>query len=173
MKPIRERFWLLVRVTEEDMCWEWLGNTTEKGYGQLPVSTEGHRRAHRLAFELSGGILQDDEIVCHTCDNPSCCNPKHLFAGTHQDNRDDCVKKNRQAKGMKAGNFGKFGSAHPAFGHVKSPEGLRAIAEAKMGDNSPSRKYRVVCKYCGKESGCGQHSRWHGENCKNKGVQNA
>jgi len=37
--------------------------------------------------------------VCHTCDNPECANPDHLFAGTTQDNKDDCMAKGRHVKG--------------------------------------------------------------------------
>lgn len=169
MKPIEERFWKLVGVGDPEECWEWLGYKSKKGYGQLPVAFR-HRRAHRTAFELSGGRLEEGEVVCHTCDNPGCCNPKHLFAGTQIDNVNDRHKKNRDAKGATAGNFGKYGNAHPAFGSKRTEAHRAAIAASKVGENSPARKYRYVCPHCGKEAGCGQYSRWHGDNCKHKGV---
>lgn len=57
---------------------------------------------HRLAYCFTRGIEPDmltGTVIRHTCDNPRCINPKHLLLGTHQDNMDDKVKRNRQAKG--------------------------------------------------------------------------
>jgi hypothetical protein len=59
--------------------------------------------AHRVAWILSNGQIPPDGILIHHCDNPPCCNPSHLSIGTHQDNRDDCVSKRRQASGEKQG----------------------------------------------------------------------
>jgi hypothetical protein len=54
--------------------------------------------AHRVAFELFHRPLLGRELVCHRCDNPPCCNPHHLFAGTHLDNTHDCISKGRMRK---------------------------------------------------------------------------
>jgi predicted XRE-type DNA-binding protein len=51
-----------------------------------------------MSYELfHGKLIPDKMFICHKCDNPPCCNPNHLFIGTHQDNMDDKVKKHRQA----------------------------------------------------------------------------
>lgn len=55
--------------------------------------------AHRAAYLLCVGNIPDGMFVCHSCDNPRCCNPKHLFLGTQQDNVDDCVAKGRHSHG--------------------------------------------------------------------------
>jgi hypothetical protein len=53
------------------------------------------RKAHRIAWVLTNGPLADGENVLHTCDNPPCCNPAHLFAGSKRDNTVDMVHKGR------------------------------------------------------------------------------
>lgn len=89
------RFWQLVdKRAGENSCWLWQGTKTKGLYGQ--VNYKGKRTtAHRIAFELSGQIIKKGEIVMHACDNPPCCNPKHLRAGTQKENIDDMLEKNR------------------------------------------------------------------------------
>lgn len=83
------------RIYEKGACWEWLGCYSEEGYGRIMFN--GVRwRAPRLAFLLAGGDIPDGLLVCHTCDNPKCVFPVHLFLGTHQDNVSDCIAKNRR-----------------------------------------------------------------------------
>jgi hypothetical protein len=87
-----QAFWDKVAITDEDddRCWEWQASKNEKGYGQF----RGHV-ASRLAYRLTHGPIPDGHYVCHHCDNPGCCRPSHLFAGTPKDNWDDCVNKGR------------------------------------------------------------------------------
>lgn len=91
-----QRFWsVLVDKRSENECWPWTGGRYPDGYGRLRMNGSKPRRAHRVAYELAVGEVSADMLVCHTCDNPLCCNPKHLFLGTHQDNYDDMVTKGR------------------------------------------------------------------------------
>lgn len=82
-----------------DDCWVYVGPTKQGGYGRFSYGCGGKKKlAHRVAWELANGPIPDGLLVCHSCDNPPCCNPKHLFLGTHQDNKDDAVAKDRHDK---------------------------------------------------------------------------
>lgn len=87
---------IFARVTPEPNagCWLWVGNVSPKGYGQMTV--QGRTRgAHRLAFEAVHGPQPSHVCVCHRCDVPSCCNPDHMFPGSHADNAADRGRKAR------------------------------------------------------------------------------
>ena len=73
-----------------DKCWIWVGPKHRQGYGY-------HKQmmAHRYSYKLYKGEFPKEMHVCHTCDNPSCVNPNHLFLGTHKDNMRDMYAKNR------------------------------------------------------------------------------
>lgn len=99
------RFWDKVYVSDKEVCWNWKANTI-KGYGMFCVS--GFKiRAHRIAYYLGTKADPLDMVVCHSCDNPSCCNPNHLFAGTQLDNIRDRVLKGRTKSqaGLKNGAY--------------------------------------------------------------------
>lgn len=93
-KPREQTFWKRVSKPSPDECWEWQGGKTPDGYGSA-----GHKNksvlAHRLAWELTNGPIPEGMEVCHKCDNPPCCNPDHLFLGTHADNIRDMFAKGR------------------------------------------------------------------------------
>jgi hypothetical protein len=82
-------FWLKVDILSEQDCWEWRGYKDPNGYGRY-----GRIPAQRIAFELAKGAI-GNLCVCHSCDNPPCCNPNHLWLGTQQENIIDMNKKGR------------------------------------------------------------------------------
>jgi hypothetical protein len=88
----------------EDECWLWQGALHVQGYGQIKLTCKRKQGyAHRIAYELACGPIPPKKQVCHTCDNPRCVNPSHLFVGTSGDNHQDMKRKNRHLFGEKNG----------------------------------------------------------------------
>jgi hypothetical protein len=97
-KTTLDRFWEKVEIGGSDQCWLWTGSKRNKGYGAFIYEKNGQvvqGRAHRYSYELHVGEIPPGLFVLHTCDNPACVNPFHLFLGTNQDNVDDMMKKGR------------------------------------------------------------------------------
>jgi hypothetical protein len=89
---VHERFWSMVEVVEKIRCWKWRGGKDAGGYGQFRMNGQTIR-SPRVAFFLRNGVWPNN--ACHRCDNPSCCNPDHIFDGTRSDNMRDMVSKGR------------------------------------------------------------------------------
>lgn len=86
------------RWAEKVNCWLWTRSRDKNGYGKFQYpspSGQVHVRAHRWAYEHFVGPIPDGMQVCHTCDNPPCVNPAHLWLGTNQDNDQDKRNKGR------------------------------------------------------------------------------
>ncbi len=82
-----------------DACIEWpLSTSVRGGYGRYRIKKKSVA-VHRKALEIVTGYLDPKAHVCHTCDNPPCCNPKHLYAGDYKTNAADTVKRGRRVKG--------------------------------------------------------------------------
>ncbi|CAB4128378.1 hypothetical protein UFOVP106_53 [uncultured Caudovirales phage] len=101
-----EVLWSKVDKKAENECWNWKGYKNDGGYGRTWINDYGYY-AHRVIFDLvypntitlsAPKDTDESGFLLHTCDNPSCCNPNHLFIGTHTENMADKVAKNRQTK---------------------------------------------------------------------------
>lgn len=99
------KFWMTVKIDYSSKiirtskkqfghCWVWQGSFSRSGYG-IFFSHQNAYRAHRVAFIITHGPIPEDKLICHTCDNPSCVNPEHLWIGSSQENTHDMIKKGR------------------------------------------------------------------------------
>ncbi len=98
MTNTKETFWSKVNKKKDDECWEWQAGCCDEGYGKFMFECTVYR-AHRLAYKFTHNYLPSDSDVLHTCDNPKCCNPNHLYLGTQKNNMEDRNNKHRQALG--------------------------------------------------------------------------
>lgn len=88
------------RVIRKSGCWDW----STKGNGSKYIRMDYARKekrisAHRYSYLIHKGEIPKGMFVCHSCDNPRCTNPEHLFLGTCKDNLVDMAKKNRNRTG--------------------------------------------------------------------------
>ena len=92
-----ERFWR--HVERGDDCWRWTAHRIRvRGklwYGMFNALPRTPMGAHRFSWELHNGPIPNGLFVLHSCDNPECTNPKHLFLGTQADNVRDMTLKRR------------------------------------------------------------------------------
>lgn len=97
MKRLKKSF--EKNVIRQEGCWGWNGSKSRGGYGVMTCKRAiGSDRAHRASWIIHKGKIPDGMHVCHTCDNPICTNPGHLWLGTHRQNNDDKIAKGREAK---------------------------------------------------------------------------
>lgn len=87
-----------IQIDQATGCWIWQRSKDKFRYGTLTFNGVA-LRVHRAAHALFNGPIPEGYFVCHHCDNTSCCNPDHLYAGTAQDNSNDMVNRGRSLKG--------------------------------------------------------------------------
>jgi len=88
------RFFTKFILGSSDQCWLWLGATNNSRYGLFKLNNVAEL-AHRVAYLIEYGPFDFILCVLHSCDNPPCCNPRHLFLGTRLDNNQDRDEKGR------------------------------------------------------------------------------
>lgn len=117
------RFWSKVdKSGGPDACWNWIAKARAQGgtgYGMFTITNGKYKHAHRLAWELTNGPIPDGLHGCHKCDNVLCCNPAHLFLGSHQENMEDMIRKGRN------------------WNMSKDPALIERLRQAKIGKKRP------------------------------------
>jgi HNH endonuclease len=93
--PTRTQEQIEARFVREGECLVWMGAKSHNGYGVTGINRRLYK-THRLMYEWHVGPIPKGLFVLHTCDNPPCGEPSHLFLGSHRDNIDDMVRKGRR-----------------------------------------------------------------------------
>lgn len=142
-----DRFLLAVDSSAgTDDCWPWTGDTDSNGYGRLSV--EGLRvRAHRYAWERANGPIPEGMFVLHRCDNPPCCNERHLFLGTIKDNNRDRLSKGRNGNYAcpgEANGRAKITTADASRIREMHAAGIKTTPIARQFGIDPSTVRRIV-----------------------------
>ena len=142
------RFWSCVKIGTKDECWPWVGIP---GKGRPRTRFDTHPKtsicgkpllgASRVAYFIATAVDPGQLLICHSCDNPPCCNPNHLFPGTYSANVRDSV-----AKGRHPGRPPVMrGSANPAARLVEQDvlEMRRLYAEGKVSYPDLARRFNI------------------------------
>lgn len=96
----RKKIKIISNITKtEEGCWDWNLYKSDKGYGTTCYRRKSGQRINRVVWTLWHGEIPEGMLVCHQCDRPQCCNPNHLFLGTHEVNMQDMALKGRACQG--------------------------------------------------------------------------
>lgn len=126
-------FWS--KIIKKDGCWEWTAATKGKDepYGIIGFGKKTYK-AHRVSWFLHFGEIPKGMFVCHSCDNPNCTNPKHLFLGTPKENHRDMMEKGRNSPPPKG----------PPSNKINMPNNSEILKElAEVSGMQLAKKYKV------------------------------
>ena len=110
--PVRVSAAVIARLEAQSVpepntgCWLWLGEVHDSGYGRISVGNR-MRFVHRVAYAAWVSPVPNGQRILHRCDQPTCVNPAHLYAGSAKDNIDDALRRGRLKLVRKNGRFAK------------------------------------------------------------------
>lgn len=130
------------KIEQGTGCWIWIGGKDKDGYGKIKRYGK-NIRAHRLFYEHHVGSIPEGLFVIHSCDNPSCVNPKHLRPATQLENEQDKDNKGRRPLSPSITHKESLlrGEAHPRFGKPMLEHVKEALHKANSG-RSLSNKHK-------------------------------
>jgi hypothetical protein len=138
-----ERFWAGIDKRDPGECWPWKAAKESDGwYGRITVRERSrgflaNYRPNRVSWTMAHGPIPDGMNICHSCDNPPCCNPAHLFLGSQPENVADAKAKKRMRGGY-------FRATHCKYGHPFTP---------KNTYQAPGERKHRRCKECANRRG--------------------
>ncbi len=137
MVQLAERFWSRVAkgLTPDD-CWIWLWGVDKDGYGKFRARSVGQQRTHRIAWVLSNGPIPSGLQVLHSCDQPACVRPDHLWLGTHLQNHQDKARKGRSPT--------PWAKLHPELALRRTRHPNAKLTEAAVSDIRQNYRPRKV-----------------------------
>jgi hypothetical protein len=121
-------------------CWLWMAHRNPWGYGRFHYTRNKPILAHRAAWRIFRGEIPPGLLVCHSCDNPACVKPDHLWLGTNLDNQRDSKRKGRNPN---------WDRTHCRKGHERTPENTRLV-----NSSGPVRRTCRICQRAREAARC-------------------